>query len=97
MDSPKAQYTTNMIPSNKRDRILEGVNSLKNGGVWSLKNDISSPKSYELFINKALKGDTAVDLKRLHSHFKMCINTVTRLQEYPLTDYQSIKRHAEFG
>ena len=51
MDSPKAQYPTNMVPDNKKTKTLEGGNYTKNGGMWTLKHEIISPEFYELLIN----------------------------------------------
>ena len=52
-----------MVPDNNRDPPLEGVNSTKNGGIWSLKHETSSPKFYELLINIELKSYTDMELK----------------------------------
>ena len=78
-DSPKAQYITTVVPDNKKDPPLEGGHFTKNGGIWTLKHEISSPKFYGLLINTELKGDTALDLKNFYKHIKMCLNDVTRL------------------
>ena len=48
--SPKAQDYEIMIPDNKKAQPLEDVNSMKIGGMWTLKHDINSPKIYELLI-----------------------------------------------
>ena len=45
-DSPRAQVPTNMVPANKKAPPLEGGNSTKIGGMWTLKHDIISPKFY---------------------------------------------------
>ena len=87
---------TTVVPTNRRDPPLEWGHSTKFGGMWNLKHEISSPKYYELLIKTELKGDTALDLKKLFNHVNMCINEVTRLREDVLPDYQSIKRHSEF-
>ena len=42
-DSPKAQYYTTVVPSKKKAQQLEGGNSKKNGGMWTLKHEIRSP------------------------------------------------------
>ena len=60
------------------------------------KHEISSPELYELLIKTELKGDTYLDLKNFYNHIKMCLHKVTRLLEYLLPDYQSIKRHYDF-
>ena len=41
-----------MVPDKKKAPPLEGGNSTKNGGVWTLKHNIRSPKLYELLIKK---------------------------------------------
>ena len=43
-DSPKAQESTTLVPANKKAPPLEGGHSTKIGSIWTLKNDISSPK-----------------------------------------------------
>ena len=50
------------------------------GGMWTLKNDINSPKVYELIIKTEPKEETALDLKNFYNHIKMIINVDTRLQ-----------------
>ena len=75
---------------------MEGGHSIKIGGMWTLKHEISSPKFYELLIKTKIKGDTALYLKNFFKHIKMSLNAVTRLREDLLPDYQSIKRHSEF-
>ena len=64
--------------------------------MWTLKNEISSPKFYELLINTELKGYTVLDLKNFYNHINMFLNAVTILREGFLPGYQSIKRHAQF-
>ena len=64
--------------------------------MGTLKNDIRSPKLYEILIKTEIKGDTAMDLKKLYNHINMCINAMTRLQEYLLPGYQSTKRNSKF-
>ena len=64
--------------------------------MWNIKHEISSPKLYELLIKTELKGDTPLDPKNFYNCIKMCLNAVTRIQEYLLHPYQSIKRHSEF-
>ena len=85
-----------VVPNNRRAPPLEGEHSTKIGGMWTLKHEINSPKFCELLIKTELKGDTALDLKNFFNHINMCLNAVTRLREYLLPDYQSIKRHSEF-
>ena len=87
---------TTVVPTNRRDPPLEGLRSTKIGGMWTLKHYISSPKFYELLIKTELKGDTYLDIRNFFNRINMCLNAVTRLREYLLTDYQSIKRHSDF-
>ena len=49
-DSPKAQNITTLVPSIKKATSSEGENSTKNGGMWTIKHDISSPKLYGILI-----------------------------------------------
>ena len=53
---------TKLGPDKKRASQLEGENSTKIGGIWTLKHEISPPKFYELLIKIELKADTALDL-----------------------------------
>ena len=85
-----------MVPDKRRATLLDGGHSTIIGGMWNLKNEISSPKFYEIIIKAELKGDTALDLNNFYNHIKMCINAVTRLQEYLFPGYQSIKGNSEF-
>ena len=41
-DSPKAHDSTTMVSANKRAPPLEGGNSTKIGGMWTLKHEIIS-------------------------------------------------------
>ena len=70
-----------MVPTNKKAPTLEVVHSTKIGGMWNLKDEISSPKFYELLINKKIKGDADLELNNFYNHIRMCLNVVTRLQE----------------
>ena len=85
-----------VVPTNRRDLPLEGGHYTKIGGMWTFKLEISSSKFYEILIKTELKGDTTMDLKNFYYHINMCLNAVTRLREYLLLDYQSIKRHSNF-
>ena len=58
---------------------------MKINGMWTLKHETSLPKLYEILINIELKYDTAMDLKNFYNHINLCMNAVTRLQEYLLT------------
>ena len=49
-DSPKAKDPTTVDLDNNNAPLLEGGHSTKNGGMWTLKHDIISPKLYELLI-----------------------------------------------
>ena len=77
--SPYQKYTstppepTTVVPTNRRDPQLEGGHSTKIVGMWTLKNDISSPKLYDLLIKIELKGDTYLYLKNFFNHIKMCL------------------------
>ena len=79
-DSPKPRYPNTVVPDNRRAPPLDGGHSIKIGGMWNLKHDISSPKFYKLLIKTRLKGDTDVDLKNFYNRIKMCLNAVTILQ-----------------
>ena len=78
--SPTPPDPTTMVPANRRAPSLEGGNSTKIGGMWTLKHDISSPKFYEILIKTEPKGDTALDIKKLYNYINMCLNVVTRLR-----------------
>ena len=56
--------------------------------MWTLKNEISSPKFYELLIKTELKGDTDMYLKNFYNQIKMYLNEKTRLQEDLIPSYQ---------
>ena len=86
-----------VVLDNIRALPLDREHSTKIGGMWTLKDEISSPKFYELLIKTELKGDTAMDLKNFYNHIKSCLNAVTTLREEILPSYQSIKRHSEFS
>ena len=94
--SPNYHDPTTVLPSNRRDPSLDGGHSTKIVGMWTLKHEIISPKFYELIVKTVIKRYTALDLKKLYNHIKMCLHAVTRLLEDLLPDYQSIKRHSGF-
>ena len=50
-NSPKAQDSNTVFLDNWRDTPFEGRHSTKNGGMWTPKHEIISPKFYELLIN----------------------------------------------
>ena len=77
-DFTKSQYPTTMVPDNKKDPPLKGGHSTKNGCMWNLKHDISSPKFYEILIKTELKGDISLELNNFYNHIKMCLNVLTR-------------------
>ena len=79
-DSPKPPYPTTVVPVNRRDPPLDGGQSTKVGGMWTLKQEISSPRFYELLVKTELKGDTALYLKNFHIHINISHNAVTRLR-----------------
>ena len=95
-NSTSPEEPTTVVPANTRAPKMEGGNCKKKGFTWNIKHEISSPKFYEPLIKKGLKRDTALDLKNFYNKIKMCLNLVTIIQEEPLPDYQSIKRHFEF-
>ena len=79
MDSTNSQDTTDAVMVNKKASPLEGGHSTKNGRMWTLKHDTSSPKFYEFLINTELKGNTNLDVKNFYKHINTCLNIVTRL------------------
>ena len=96
-DSPKPSDPITVVPSNRIAQPLDGGKSVNIGGMWTLTHEIRSPKLYELLIKIELKGGTALGLKNFYNHTKMCLNEVTRLQQYLLTGYHFINRHSEFA
>ena len=68
----------------------------KNGVIWTLKHEISSPKFYDILIKIKLKGKNALNLRNFYGRTKMYLNAVTILREDFLPDYHSIKRYSEF-
>ena len=93
---PKAQDPTTVVLVNNKAPPLEGGNSTKIGVMCNLKDEIISPKLYELLVKIEPKCDTAMDLNNFYNHIKICLKAMTRIQEYLLTGYQSMKRHSEF-
>ena len=93
MYPPKAQDPSTVVPANKKAPLLEGGHSTKIGGMRTLKNEIRSPKFYEIIIKTELKGYTALDLNNFQNHINMYLNVVTILLKDLLLTYQSIKRH----
>ena len=79
-DTSTPPEPTTTVQTNRRDPPLEGVISENIAGMWTLKNEISSPKFYELLIKTELKIYTALDLKNFLNHIKMSLNEVTRLR-----------------
>ena len=95
-DLTRSQYPTTVVTANRRDPPLEGGHSTRIGVMWNIKNEIISPKLYEILIKTNLKRDTALDLKKFYNHINMCLNAVTRIREDLLHAYQSIKRYSAF-
>ena len=85
-DSPKAKDPTTEVPAKNKAPQLEDGHPTKICGTCNIKHEIRSPKFYELLIKTELAGETALYLKNLYKHIKMCLNAVTRLQEDPLPD-----------
>ena len=50
MNTPKAQDPDTVVSSNKENPPLEYLHYMKNGGIWTLKYDISSSKFYGLLV-----------------------------------------------
>ena len=92
-DSPKPPDPTTLVPYDRRSPPFYGGQYTQIGGMWNLKHEIRSPKFYKLLIKTELKGDTALDLKKLYNHIKMCINTATRIIEDLLPSYRYINIH----
>ena len=63
MDVPNTQNPDTLFLANKKAPPLEGGNSMKIGGMWTLKHETNSPKLYEILIKTELKGCTALDFK----------------------------------
>ena len=49
-DPLKSQDTTTVVPDNRSASPLESGNSTKIGGMWTLKDDTSSPKLYGILM-----------------------------------------------
>ena len=96
-DTSTPPETTTVVPSNRRDPPLEGGNSTKIGGVWTLKHEIISPKLYELLMKIEIKGNTALYFKNFYNHINMCLNAATRLREDLLLVTSPSKRHFNFS
>ena len=79
-DTSTAPDPTTVVKSNRMAPSLEGGNSTKMCGMWTLKHEISSQKFYELLVNIELKGEPALDLRNFYNHIKMYLNAVTRLR-----------------
>ena len=88
---------TNVVPDNRRDPPLGEGYSTNIGGMCTLKHEISSPKFYELLINKELRRDTTLDLKNFYNHIKMYLSAVTSIREDLPPGEQSNKRHSELA
>ena len=95
-DSPKPKDPITAFLAISRDITLVCGHYTKIIGMWTLKNEISSSKFYELLIKTELKGDTTLGLNNFYNHIKMCLNALTRLIEDLLPGYQSTKRSSYF-
>ena len=73
MYSTKSRDTTTTVPANNKDPLLEGGHSTKNGGMSTLKHEISSPKFSEIPIKTELKCNIYMFLNNLYNNIKMCI------------------------
>ena len=76
----KAQYTTTVVPANKRSLSFEGAYYKQNFGMYILKHEIISPKLYEILVKTELKLNTAMNLKNFYNHINMSLHAVTGLQ-----------------
>ena len=76
MDSKKSQDPTAAVPD------ISKAPPFEIGDMWNLKHEIRSTKLYELLIKTELKGETSLGLNNFYNHIKICLNKVTRLQEY---------------
>ena len=84
-DSLNPLDPTTVVLDNRRFPPLDGGQSMKIGGMWTLKHETE------------IKVGTALDLNNLYNHINMLLNALNRLQEDPLTGYQSINIHSEFS
>ena len=96
-DSPKPLDPATLVPANRRDTLLDGGHSTKICGMWTLKHDNISPKSYERLIKTEIKVGTALYLNNFYKHINMFLNLVTIIKEDLLTAYQYIDRNSEFA
>ena len=71
VESSKAQDSDTVVTTNNKDPPLEGVNSIKIDGIWTLKHEIVSSKLYEILIKTQIKGYTAVDLKNFYKRINI--------------------------
>ena len=76
MDSPEYQDPETVFPVNKKAPPSEVGNSIKNGGMWTLNNNISPTKVYEVLTKIEPKGYTALDLSNIYNHTNIFLNTV---------------------
>ena len=84
-----------MILDNKVAPPLYGGHSTKINGTRTLKHEISSPKLYDSSSRQNSKNTliwTSITFTTTSRH----VNTATRLREYLIPYYQSIKRHYDF-
>ena len=45
-NSPNPLVSTTMVPANRMSSPLDGGQSMKIGGIWNMKHEISPPKLY---------------------------------------------------
>ena len=68
----------------------------KLSGMWTLKQNTSPPKLYEILIKTDMKGDTALDLNIFYKKINSCLNTVAIIKEDMIPAYHKIKWISEF-
>ena len=49
-DTSTHPYPTTVVPTDRRAPPLQGGQSTKIGGMWTIKHEINSPKFYEILI-----------------------------------------------
>ena len=79
MAPPKAQYNDTIFTTNKKSPPSKGVNSMKIGGMRTLKHDIIPQKFYEILIKTKLKVENDLDFNNFYNHINMCLDAATRI------------------
>ena len=79
--SPNPLDPTTVVLDKRRSLPLDSGTSTKNNVMWTLKNEIISPKLYELLIKIELIADIDMDLKNFYNHVNMCLNALNILLE----------------